>query len=35
MDAFIRKDDHIHLTEEGILACANQIKQMILEHLQN
>ena len=33
MDTFIRKDDHIHLTEEGILACANQIKQVILEHV--
>ena len=33
LDLFIRKDDHIHLTEEGILACAQEIKQVILENI--
>ena len=33
MDTFIRKDDNIHLTEEGILACAEVVKKVILENI--
>ena len=29
IDAFIRKDDNIHLTEEGIRACAEQVARYI------
>lgn len=33
MDTFIRKDDNIHLTEDGILACAEVVKKVILENI--
>ncbi|MBQ8233495.1 MAG: SGNH/GDSL hydrolase family protein [Lachnospiraceae bacterium] len=33
IDTYIRKDDHIHLTEEGIWACAKRVKEVILENL--
>lgn len=29
IDTFIRKDDHIHLTEEGISACSEQVVRYI------
>ena len=31
IDAYIRKDDNIHLTEEGIRACAEQVARVIRE----
>ena len=34
IDIYIRKDDHIHLTEEGINACANRVKDVILASLK-
>ena len=34
IDTYIRKDDHIHLTEEGIYACANRVKDVILASLK-
>ena len=31
IDAYIRKDDNIHLTEEGIRACAELVARVIRE----
>jgi lysophospholipase L1-like esterase len=31
IDAYIRKDDNIHLTEEGIKVCAEQVARVIRE----
>ena len=33
IDTYIKKDDNIHLTEEGINACANRVKDVILANL--
>ena len=33
IDTYIKKDDNIHLTEEGINACANRVKDIILANL--
>lgn len=34
VDRFIRKDDHIHLTEEGMDACARQVADVIRKAAQ-
>lgn len=33
IDTYIRKDDHIHLTKAGIWACAEHVKEVILNNL--